>query len=112
MRKIIVGLTVVLAFVFVFAFTGTSMATDGAAIFNSKCKMCHGTGGKGTAMAPKLAGNEFVKGDRALVVATVANGRKGDQKKYTGKFNMPMPVWGTKLSEAEIGAVVDYVRGL
>ncbi len=112
MRKIITGLTVVFAFALVFAFAGTSMATDGAAIFKSKCKMCHGSGAKGTAMAPALAGNEFVKGDRALVVATVTNGRKGDQKKYTGKFNMPMPNWGAKLSEAEIGAVVDYVRGL
>ena len=94
-----------------FAFTSSALATDGKAVFASNCASCHGASGQGTpGLAPALKGNKFVTGKVADVLATVKDGRTGDQKKYK-EFPVAMPAWGKQLSEADIKAVVDYLRG-
>ena len=86
-------------------------AADGKAIFASNCTSCHGTNGQGTpGLAPALKGNAFVTGKIDEVLATVKDGRAGDQKKYK-QFSVPMPAWGKQLSDADIKAVVAYIRG-
>ncbi len=93
------------------AFSGQAMAADGAKIFASKCAMCHGQGGAGTSMAPKLAGNAFVKGDAAAVKEAISKGRSGAAKKYSN-FPIAMPAFGSQLSGAELDAVVKYLQSL
>jgi cytochrome c oxidase cbb3-type subunit 3 len=86
-------------------------ASDGKAIFGNNCASCHGNKGQGTpGLAPALKGDTFVTGSKAEdVLTTVKNGRAGDQKKFK---DMPiaMPAWGGKLSDADIQAVVDFIR--
>lgn len=107
MRSILMGLTIVLAL----AFAGTSMASDGAAIYKSKCVACHGKDAAGSAMAPKLAGSEFMKGDMAAIKDSIKNGRFGDDKKYKN-FPIAMPKWESILSDSDIDAVIEYLQSL
>jgi cbb3-type cytochrome c oxidase subunit III len=84
---------------------------DGAGVFRTNCVSCHGKNGQGTpGLAPALKGDAFVTGDVAAVLATVKDGRSGDQKKYKS-LPIAMPAWGGKLSDADIQAVVDFIRG-
>ncbi len=93
-------------------FAGTTLAADGAAIFKSKCLACHGSEGKGTAMAPAFQGNEFVKTSESDVIAqTIQNGREGDQKMYK-QFVLAMPPQKGVLSADEISAVITYLKSL
>lgn len=105
MKKLIWSIAVVAVFVF----SGTAMATDGASIYASKCVLCHGAGGAGTAMAPKLAGSDFIKGDAAAIKNVITNGVEKDAKKYK---DIPMNMPKVALSDAELEAVVAYLKGL
>ncbi|MBI5599756.1 MAG: cytochrome c [Deltaproteobacteria bacterium] len=93
------------------AFAGGALAADAAGTFAAKCAPCHGKDAKGSAMAPALAGGEFVKGDAAAIKTTIAGGRAGDQKKYKN-FPLAMPKWDTQLKAEEIDALVAYLKGL
>src|SRR5271157_6018434 len=81
-------------------------AADGAAVFKSKCAMCHGADGSastgmGKSMGLKPLGSpEVQKTSAADMTALVAGGK--------GK----MPGFKGKLSDEEISAVVSYVKTL
>jgi cbb3-type cytochrome c oxidase subunit III len=86
-------------------------AQSGAGLFLAKCAGCHQPNGQGSAAYPPLAGNpDVIAGDPKGIVATVVNGRSGPLavggKAYDGK----MPAWKGALSDADIAAVVTYVR--
>lgn len=89
-----------------------SLAAGGAEVFNANCASCHGANGQGTpGLAPALKGDKFVTtGTVQAVTDTVENGRSGAQKHFQ---NMPiaMPAWKGKLSDADITAVVTFIRG-
>ncbi len=103
-------LILAVAFILAVSFAGTALASDGEAVFKSKgCTACHGADGNGTAMAPGLVGSDFIKGDPCAVKDTIKNGRSGGAKKYA-KFPLSMPQ--NALSDAELDAVVAYLKGL
>lgn len=96
----------------VFAFYGTAFAADGAAIFKAKCSPCHGPDGKGTAMAPSFVDNKFLLESKdEQIIEVVKNGRAGAEKHYK-QFAIDMPPQGKALSEDDLKAVVDYVKGI
>lgn len=82
--------------------TTSSAATppDGQALYSAKCSSCHKADGTGGGPFPALAGNKDVvsKNPTTIIVIT----------KY-GKKPI-MPAYGTQLSNAEIAAVLTYVR--
>jgi mono/diheme cytochrome c family protein len=72
---------------------------DGAGLFQQNCSACHQAHGEGVKGAfPALAGDTFVQGDKAVVAALLLHGRGG------------MPNFSDDLSDAEIAAVLTYVR--
>jgi len=92
------------------AFSGTAMAADGASVYAKKCRMCHGIGGAGTAWVPKLADNDFIKeSDAAAIKNVISTGIAVDAKRYP---NLPMAMPKVALSDAELDAVVAYLKGL
>lgn len=92
------------------AFAGSALAADGASIFKSKCLACHGPDGKGTAMAPAFAGNDFIKNSSEDEIKhVIKSGRAGAAKKYKN-FALSMPP--QSLSDAEISAVITYLKSL
>jgi mono/diheme cytochrome c family protein len=93
-----------LAVVTLTAFALTA-AADSAALYKSKCAMCHGPTGAGdTPMGKKLAlkslaSPEVQKNTDAKLVEVIAKGR--------GK----MPAFGGKLTDEQIKQLVAVVRG-
>jgi mono/diheme cytochrome c family protein len=83
------------------AAAGGPVAADGAVVFANRCASCHGSGGGG-GLGPQLSGGRAAQRFPNIVdqIGVIANGRGG------------MPAFGSRLSEAEIKAVVDYTRTL
>ena len=103
MRAAVLCLTVSVAA----AMPVTADATpDGAAIFKSNCAVCHGPDGKGRTPVGKslkvrdLTSDEVQKQADKELAAITANGK--------GK----MPAFKSKLTEAEINAVVGALRDM
>lgn len=86
-------------------------AVDGASVFSSRCAACHQATGQGLPGAfPPLAGSEFVTGDEERVVRIALRGLTGPVIVKGQSFNGAMPAWADVLSDAEIAAVLTYVR--
>lgn len=90
-----------LAIVAALLFATAARADDAAALFQSKCKMCHGADGKGSEVgkkmgAPDLTAVKISSADAAQVIAQGKNKMIG----YKGK-----------LGDADIKALADYVAG-
>ena len=79
----------------------TGLAADAAAIYASKCAVCHGKDGKGTPAGLKMGAPDLAKAkndsDKELV-GVITNGR--------GK----MTAFKGKLAPEEIDALVKYVK--
>ena len=68
-------------------------------LFNDNCSACHQTSGKGVKGAfPALAGDPFVQGDAAPMLATVLAGRAG------------MPAFKDDINDADLASLLTYVR--
>ena len=81
------------------AVTAAAFAATPSALFNDNCSACHQTTGKGVKGAfPALAGDPFVQGDPAPMMATVLAGRAG------------MPSFKDDLNDLELASVLTYVR--
>jgi mono/diheme cytochrome c family protein len=85
-------------------------AVDGAQIFAAKCVACHQASGLGLPGAfPPLAGSEWVLGSDKILVQIPLHGITGSVQVKGATYNGAMPVFNT-LSDAEIAAVLSYVR--
>ena len=74
-------------------------AADGKAVFQKSCAACHQASGKGIPGAfPALAGNAFVQGPAQDPATVLLRGRGG------------MPDFSASLSDADMAAVLTYVR--
>jgi len=95
MKRLVIAAVLVLA--------SAARAEDAAALYQAKCKMCHGADGKGTSVgktmgAPDLTATKLSAADAAKVIES----GKGKMTPYKGK-----------LSDAEIKALGEYVaKGL
>ena len=82
-----------------------AFADDAAATYKSRCAMCHGPDGKGTATGQKMGTHDFaspeVKAETDAQLTDIIT--KGKAK---------MPPYGTKLKDTEIKDLVTYVRSL
>jgi mono/diheme cytochrome c family protein len=88
----------------VIASASSSFAADAAAIWSQQCASCHGKDGSGnTAMGKKLAVKDYTKeqGFSDADATNVIKNGKGKMKAYKDK-----------LSDADVKALVAYVRSL
>jgi mono/diheme cytochrome c family protein len=86
-------------------------AMDGKAEFERQCSACHQAEGQGVPGAfPPLAGNPDLFRDRLFPVHVVLNGLQGALTVKGQKYSGVMPPFD-HLSDAEIAAAVNYVRG-
>lgn len=87
-------------------------ASDGKALFEKNCSSCHQANGKGLPGAfPPLAGNkdETAK-DPSPVIKIVLNGLNTPKTIEGKQYGGGMPAWKGVLSNADIAAVLTYVR--
>ena len=90
---------------------GRHGSTDGAAVFAATCAVCHQATGKGLPGAfPPLAGSSWVEGRDATLVQIVLHGVQGALTVNGTTYNSAMPAFGGQLSDAQIAAVLTYIR--
>lgn len=112
LASVAVGL---LAFGAFFCVDGRSQASaasaDGKTVYGANCASCHGATGAGIpGTFPPLAKNPDVTGNAGKVIHILKNGLTGALKVNGKTYNGQMPAWKASLSNAEIAAVVSYVR--
>jgi cytochrome c6 len=99
------ALVALLACGLIAACASPAFADDAAAAYKSKCAMCHGPDGKGTAVGTKMGAHDFsspeVKAESDTQLTEIITKGKGK-----------MPVYGGKLKDTEIKDLVTYVRSL
>lgn len=86
-------------------------SVDGKAVYGSNCASCHQADGKGLANTfPPLAKNPHVTGDPKAVIHTLLAGKAGKLTVAGKTYDGAMPAWKGQLSNAEIAAVITYIR--
>ena len=89
----------------------SAQGADGKQVFSTTCAACHQVTGEGVpGVYPPLAGSEWVNGDEAKVVRILLHGVTGPIEVAGETFNSMMPPWGATLKDADIAAVLTYVR--
>ncbi|GAB4471353.1 MAG: hypothetical protein Kow00124_08320 [Anaerolineae bacterium] len=79
------------------------MIAAGEQLFAVACTACHGVGGYGSPMAPALNNQTFLsETPDAAIYQIIALGVPGTM----------MPAWGGRLTDADINALVAYLRSL
>ena len=93
------------------AMTGGASAAAGQKVYSTNCSSCHQANGKGQpGVFPPLAGNAVVTGDPTKVISIVKNGLSGKITVNGATYNGQMPAWKGTLSDADIAAVITYIR--
>jgi len=86
-------------------------APDGAAVFKEQCIACHQASGQGVAGDfPPLAGNADLFLSRDFPALVVLFGIEGELTVAGRTYRSEMPPFA-HLSDAEVAAVINYVRG-
>src|ERR1700751_5809290 len=101
------SLSLVLSVAFVLALTPAAFAAaDGAALYKAKCASCHGPDGGGTTPMGKAMKLRDLRSPEVQ--------KQSDQElaRITADGKGKMPSYKGKLTEAEIKAIVAYIRTL
>ncbi len=86
-------------------------AVDGAQIYAAQCIACHQATGAGLpGVFPPLAGSEWVLAKDTVTPSIVLHGITGKLTVKGTAYNGAMPSFKDKLNDAEIAAVLSYVR--
>jgi mono/diheme cytochrome c family protein len=82
-----------------------AVAQDAEALYKSKCQVCHGADGKGTAAGQKMGVKDFHSPEIAKMsdADLVASTKKGKGK---------MPAYDGKLTDDQIKGLIKYIRTL
>jgi len=73
----------------------------GAQLFSTSCSRCHGPEGQGSQRAPALNVRSFLTSRTDLAIQQIVT---------LGVSGTAMPAWGDRLTDAEIQAIVGFVR--
>jgi len=80
---------------------------SGQTIYTTRCALCHGREGEGApGMYPPLVGSDWVNGPPERLAAIILDGMRGP----VGHYNGVMPGWRTVLEDAQIAAVMTWLR--
>lgn len=90
---------------------GSGGHIDGAQVFTANCVACHQATALGLpGVFPPLALSQRATAKDTLPISIVLQGINGKLTTPAGVFNGSMPTFKAKLSDAEIAAVLTYVR--
>jgi mono/diheme cytochrome c family protein len=89
-----------------------SMLAHGKTVYETYCGLCHGTDGLGKpAQAPPLAGSEWVAKDITSLARIPLAGLNSPIQVKGRDWNLSMAPMGATLSDADLAAVLTYIRG-
>ncbi len=88
-----------------------SMLAHGKKVYETYCGLCHGTDGLGKpGQAPPLAGSEWVAKDITSLARIPLTGFNGLIQVKGRDWNLSMAAMGASLSDADLAAVLTYIR--
>ena len=84
---------------------------DGQAIYETRCISCHQEDGSGIeGVFPPLDGTEWVQGEKGRLIRIVLDGMTGETVVKEVTYSGMMPPWKTYLDDAQVAAVLTYIR--
>lgn len=84
---------------------------SGKARYMTLCVACHQPNGMGLpAVAPPLAGSEWVTGNENVLIRMTLHGVKGPIKAAGVDFNLMMPGWKDALDDNGLAEILTYIR--
>ncbi len=87
------------------------LETPGGKTFAQICAACHMPDGRGVAgMQPSLAGSAVVAGDPARLINALLQGPAAVLSPEREKFPVVMPPYGMAMSDADVAAVINFLR--
>lgn len=90
---------------------GAGGAADGLQIYTANCVACHQATGAGLpGVFPPLGGSEWVLGSDKLAINILLHGVSGKLTVKDVAYSGQMPAFKDKLNDAEIAAVLSYIR--
>ena len=104
MKQLLIRLALVVALLALGA-AGAYAQDDAAALYKSKCQVCHGADGKGSAAGLKLGVKDFHSPE-------VAKQSDDELFKATKEGKGKMPKYDGKLTDDQIKSLVKYIRTL
>ena len=103
-RKIFVFATVIIAS------AGVGFAADAAALWSQHCASCHGKDGSGSTMMGKKLGVKDYHDAKVQAAFSDAEAARAIKEGVKTSGKETMKPFGSKLSDADIKALVAYVR--
>jgi mono/diheme cytochrome c family protein len=86
-------------------------AVNGRQLFTGKCQACHQANGQGLpGVFPPLAGASWVQGEPALPAQILLHGLTGPLEVNGNTYQGAMPAFGEQMNDAEIAAVLSFIR--
>jgi mono/diheme cytochrome c family protein len=87
-------------------------AQDGGQLYGYYCAACHADNGEGATAGvfPPLAGSEWLSGEPDRAIKIVLHGMQGPVEVAGKSYNLVMPPQGQVLSDANLAAILTYVR--
>jgi len=104
MKQLWIRLAVIAALL-AFGIAGASAQDDAAALYKSKCQVCHGPDGKGSVAGQKLGVRDFHSPE-------VAKMSDAELFEITKKGKEKMPGYNKKLTDDQIKSLIKYIRSL
>lgn len=88
-----------------------SMLAQGRTVYGTYCGSCHGSNGSGKpGQAPPLAGSEWVAKDIPTLARIPLAGLNEPIRVMGQDWNLSMPPMGATLPDADLAAVLTYIR--
>ncbi len=104
MKQLLIRLAVIAALLALGA-AGAYAQDDAAALYKSKCQVCHGPDGKGSAVGQKIGVKDF----HSPEVAKMSDHELFD---ITKKGKEKMPGYDKKLTDDQIKGLIKFIRSL
>ncbi len=90
---------------------GAALAAHGKSVYENVCGICHGSDGLGKpGQAPPLAASEWVAKDLTTLARVPLAGLNGPIQVAGKEWNLAMAPMGAGLSDADLAAVLTYLR--
>jgi cytochrome c6 len=101
-----------LVFAAIIASAGIASAADATANWNQNCASCHGKDGSGSTMMGKKLGVKDYRDAKVQAAFSDAEAARAIKEGVKTNGKETMKPFGSKLSDADIKALVAYVRSL
>ncbi len=86
---------------------------NGSLLFAANCGSCHGSKGSGmSGVFPPLNGSSIAQGDKSTLTKIILHGLQGPVTVSGRKYNGIMPSFVGTLNDAQIAAILTYVRSM